>query len=235
MLHYFTPEDNALEDNDHHKNVRAHTEQPHNTSDDREFTIDEIRKVIEAMDNRKAPGEDNITGEIYKQTFNIFPKSITAMHNGCLRQGVFPKGWKTAKIIPITKPGKHNSVDASKYRPISLLNIGGKVLEKALINRINYHVYSTDYLNHNQYVFTPQTSTIDVIMAVTEFIEEGLRTGEVTVTESLDVEGAFNSAWWPSVLKNLKDSGAPGIYVTSLKATSPSELQPCLQILNWNE
>ena len=85
MLHYFTPEDNALEDNDHHKNVTAHTEQPHNTPDDREFTTDEIRKVIEAMDNRKAPGKDGVTGEIYKQTLNIFPKSITAMYNGCLR------------------------------------------------------------------------------------------------------------------------------------------------------
>ena len=105
MLHYFTPEDNALEDNDHHKNVRANTEQPHNTPDDREFTIDEIRKVIEAMDNRKAPGEDGITGEIYKQTFNIFPKSITSMYNGCLRQEVFPKGWKTAKIIRSLNPG----------------------------------------------------------------------------------------------------------------------------------
>ena len=116
---------------------------------------------------------------------------------------------ENSKNNPITKPGKHNSVDASKYRPISLLNIGGKVLEKALINRINYHVYSTEYLNHNQYGFTPQTSTIDAVMAVTEFIEEGFRTGEVTVTVSLDVEGAFNSAWWPSVLKNLKDSGCP--------------------------
>ena len=46
-------------------------------------------------------------------------------------------------------------------------------------------------------------------MAVTEFIEEGFRTGEATVTVSLDVEGAFNSAWWPSVLKNLKGSGCP--------------------------
>ena len=140
------------------------------------------------MDGRKAPGEDGITGEIYKHTFNIFPKSITALYNGCLRQGVFPKRWKNAKIIPISKPGKENSEEASKYRPISLINIGGKVLEKALINRINYHVYSTDYLNHNQYGFTPQTSTIDAIKAATEFIEEGFSRGEITATVSLDVE-----------------------------------------------
>lgn len=152
MLEYFTPDDNELEDNDHHKHIRAQTEYPPNAQDDRDFTIDEIRNIIEGMDSRKAPGEDGITGEIYKHNFNIFPKSITAMYNECLlRQGVFPKRWKIEKIIPILQPGKENSEEASKYRPISLINIGGKVLEKAIINRINHHVHSTDYLNHNQY------------------------------------------------------------------------------------
>jgi len=44
-----------------------------------------------------------------------------------------------SKNYPTIKPGKENSTDPSKYRPISLLNIGGKVLEKLLTNRINYH------------------------------------------------------------------------------------------------
>jgi len=56
-------------------------------------------------------------------------------------KGVLPKkNWKIAKIIPIAKPDKEDSLDPSKYRPISLLNIGGKVLEKLLINRIMLHV-----------------------------------------------------------------------------------------------
>ena len=52
------------------------------------------------------------------------------MYNGCLRKGVFPEIWKKAKIMPITKPDTQNSQDVTKYRPISLLNIGGKILEK---------------------------------------------------------------------------------------------------------
>jgi len=46
-------------------------------------------------------------------------------------------------------------------------------------------------------------------MAVKEFVQEGFSRGEITVTVSLDVEGAFNAAWWPSVLKNLQESGCP--------------------------
>ena len=131
------------------------------------------------------------------------------MYNGYLKNGIFQEVWKKAKIIPITKPDTQNSPDVTKYRPISLLNIGGKILEKALINRINHHMKSTEFLKKNQYGFIPQTSTIYVIMAVKEFVQEGFSRGEVTVTVSLDVEGAFSSAWWPSVLKNLQESGCP--------------------------
>jgi len=45
-------------------------------------------------------------------------------------------------VIPVTKPGKDNSEEVSKVLPISLLNVGGKVLEIVLINRINYHANS---------------------------------------------------------------------------------------------
>jgi len=50
-------------------------------------------------------------------------------------------------IIPITKPGKEGSDEVSKFPPpISLLGIGGKVLEKLLINRINHHVFSRGHM-----------------------------------------------------------------------------------------
>jgi len=63
-----------------------------------------------------------------------------------LEKGVFPtKNWKIAKIIPIAKPGKEGGLDSSKYLPIILLIIEGKVLEELLINRIMHHVYKIDF------------------------------------------------------------------------------------------
>jgi hypothetical protein len=208
MMDTFTPKDNRRDDNDYHKQVRALTKQPANTADDWEFTLEEISNIIASMNN-KAPGQDGITGVIYNQAFKTVPTFITAIYNGCLKQGIFPTKWKKAKLIPIIKPGKENNYEVSKYRPISLLNIGGKVPEKLMINRINHHVFTTEYINKNQYGFRPQTSTIDAVMALKDYIEEGFRSGEVTVLVTLDVEGAFNSAWWSSILKSLNDSGCP--------------------------
>jgi len=161
------------------------------------------------MDNKKVPGEDGITGDIYNHTFKILPKSITAIYNGCLRDRVFPKRWKRTKLIPIIKFGQENSYEVSKYRLISLLSVGGRVLEKVMISRINHHVYTNDYINKSQYVFTPQLSTTDAAMAVKDVVEAGFSSGEVATLVSLDVEGTFNFAWWPNILKSLKVSGCP--------------------------
>jgi len=112
-----------------------------------------------------------------------------------LRKSCFPKKWKKVKIIPITKPGKETSKDVTKFRPISLINVGGKVLEKLLINRIMHHVYSNNLLNHNHFGFTPKKSAIDAALAVKECLEEGMIQGHIAIPVSLDVKGAFDAAW----------------------------------------
>ena len=117
-----------------------------------------------------------------------------------------------AKLIPIIKPGYEKSHEVSKYRPISLLNVGGKVLEELLINRINHHLFTNDYASNNQYGFTPQRNMTDAALAAREYIEEGFGNGEVVALVSLDVAGAFISAWWPSILKPSGTAGAPGTY-----------------------
>jgi hypothetical protein len=88
--------------------------------------------------------------------FERFPQLLTSLHNDCLRKGCFPKRWKRARIIPLIKLGKENCNDASKYRPIILLNVGGKVSEKLLINKIMQYLYSNGLLNKKQFGFSPQ-------------------------------------------------------------------------------
>jgi hypothetical protein len=96
---------------------------------------------------------------------------MTLIYNECLRTGFFPTNWKTARILPITKPGREDSTDPSKYRPISLIKTAGKVSEKRLIKRIMHHLHQTEFLNQNQYGFTPRKNTTDATMEVRKFIE----------------------------------------------------------------
>jgi hypothetical protein len=113
----------------------------------------------------------------------------------------FLKRWKIAKIIPITKPGKENSTDLTKYRPI---NIGGKVLEKILINRITYYIYKNRLMTNRQFRFTPQKNTTDAAIEAKRFIEPVLENRGVVIMTSVDVKGAFEAASWQSILYGLK-------------------------------
>jgi len=171
-MEYFIPDDSESSDSAHHTHIRHEIEEPLDTPDDVEFTKEEMLAVIEKFDPGKAPGEGGQNSEIPLKTFKRFPTFITGLYNEWLRRGYFPKQWKHSIIIPIIKPGKEGSTEVTKYRPISLLNVRGKVLEKLLIDRINHHAFSNSLLNGNQYGFLPQKSTIDAALAVKSFIEK---------------------------------------------------------------
>ena len=128
MTDLLIPEDSTQDDTIQHKNTKRLADQQIDAANDRDFTQDKVRQTIESLNPRKAPGLDGITREILTLIFQSTLQTITAMYNKCLERGHFPEQWKITKIIPITKPGKEDSYDPSKYRPISLLNIDGKVL-----------------------------------------------------------------------------------------------------------
>ena len=204
MMGTLATEDEEEVDNKYHKLIRAQTETLI-TEDDKLFTPAEITDSINGMNKNKAPGEDGITSDIFQCTFNLLPKSTTAMYNSCLRTCCFPRMWKRAKIIRIVKPEKATSDDISKCRPISLINTAAKVLEKVLINRIMHHIYSHNLLSINQFGFTPQKSTIVAVMALKDFVQESINEGQYVAVISLDVKGAFDAAWWPGILASLKN------------------------------
>ena len=95
----------------------ALTQTPIDT-DDEEFTVQEVMNMVQGMGNKKAPGEDGIPSEVWKGVVETLPSYLTAIYNGCLKKGVFPKRWKKAKIVPIIKPGKEGSDEVNKFRRI---------------------------------------------------------------------------------------------------------------------
>ena len=46
-------------------------------------------------------------------------------------------------------------------------------------------------------------------MVVKEFVQDSLAEGDVIALVSLDVQGAFDAAWWPAILKEMRDCGSP--------------------------
>jgi hypothetical protein len=100
LIEQLIPKDDAQDDTDRHMNIRRLAEQPIGTTDDKEFTQDEVRRIIESFNPRKSRGPDGITSEILTFVFKSLPKTVTSIYNKCLRRRRFPKNWKIGKIIP---------------------------------------------------------------------------------------------------------------------------------------
>jgi len=73
----------------------------------------------------------------------------------------------------------------------------GKILDKLHINGINHHLHRNELLTKRQFEFTPQRSTIDAAMEAKLFIAPILENRGIVIMTSLDVQEAFDSAWWP--------------------------------------
>jgi hypothetical protein len=94
MLDYLFTKDEENNDSDYHKTIRTLTELPIQTADDREYTPEEIGNAVDAINSKKAPGDDGITSDIFQRAYIQFPNLINTLYNEYLRQGCFPKRWK---------------------------------------------------------------------------------------------------------------------------------------------
>ena len=81
-----------------------------------------------------------------------------------MSEGKFPTLWKSARLVPVPKSG--DKADASNYRPISLLSVVGKLLEKYVYSLLWNHLQEHAPLSTNQWGFQSGKSTVTSLLAV---------------------------------------------------------------------
>jgi len=88
----------------------------------------EIYQIINRFNNKKSPGSDNIGPRLLKEIATEIVEPLVYLCNLSLLTGVVPDSLKIARVIPVFKKG--DSCLVGNYRPISLLSIFDKILEK---------------------------------------------------------------------------------------------------------
>ncbi|CAK1584821.1 unnamed protein product [Parnassius mnemosyne] len=209
LANTFYPEDNPDMDNEEQAEMRNNTQNIINKINNEHiptpnlFTQNEIEQILRNINPKKAPGADGLTSDICQAAFESNPEVLQSIYNKCLIIGHFPKLWKNATIKIIPKPNKEDYTQPKAYRPIGLLPVLGKILEKLFINRVQWQLGKENKMNHRQYGFTPQKSTEDALYDTMALIKKGLKEKSIVVLVSLDIEGAFDNAWWPAIINEL--------------------------------
>jgi hypothetical protein len=135
------------------------------------------------------------------------PDIFVAIANKYLELGHFPTRWKNASVVILRKNGKDDYADPKSYRPIGLLPVMGKILEKMLVGRIKWHVVPG--ISPRQYGFMPQRSTEDALYTLMQRIRTSIEGKPIITLVSLDIEGAFDNAWWPLIRIRLAETSCP--------------------------
>ena len=68
------------------------------------------------------------------------------------------------------------------------------------MNRIMHYMHSHNLLSENQYGFAPQTGTGDAVMDLKDYAQRSMEEEQYVAIISLDIQGAFDAAWWPGIL-----------------------------------
>ncbi|CAG4990274.1 unnamed protein product [Parnassius apollo] len=161
------------------------------------------------MSPKKAPGLDNFRSDICQQFATDYPRLLTDILNRCLTLQHFPDQWKTAYVKIIPKPGKSDYSALESFRPIGLLPVFGKLLEKLFIKRVVYHAQRNNRLNKFQFGFREQTNTCEAIHTALKIIKLAKSEKHLSIAISLDIKAAFDNAWWPALFHRLRHIQCP--------------------------
>lgn len=152
---------------------------------------EELERPINSIDTYKSSKIYHISTRYFKDCLICSIDKACLLCNRIFLDGKFPNAWKEANIIPIFKKGNNKMV--KNYRPISLLHVIGKIVEKLMHTRIYNFLEDTEYFTPYQGGFRPGHGTTETIVAMLNYIYNGLNNNEITATVFFDLSKAFDS------------------------------------------
>lgn len=149
----------------------------------------EIRKAISKLKNGKAPCPDGITAKPLKNAHSTIYTTLENIYNYCLETNYFPHEWKARTCRFLHKHGKPPE-NPSSYRPITLINLLGKALERIILNRMEAIKSPTP---NSQHGFREKLGTATQLTRTVIFIQNVKSRGRTACVVSLDLSKAFNT------------------------------------------
>ena len=168
----------------------------------------EVLDLIGDLSDASA-GYDSVPTHLIKKIKNEIVKPLTHICNISFQTGVFPSQLKQSKVIPLHKGGTKS--DLHNYRPISLLSVFSKIIEKLMYMRFEIFLEDNEVLIDQQYGFRKKKSTTGAILRLTDYILKSFDERKFVIAAFLGLSKAFDTVDHNVLITKLNYIGVRGV------------------------
>ena len=160
-----------------------------------------VSKILTNLRNAKSVGLDQIDTNIIKLVKNEILPSLTHIINLSIQQSTFPANFKIAKVVPLFK--KDDKLDPKNYRPVAILPIFSKILERVIYLQVTEYFELNGLLHPNHHGYRSNHNTTTALLQMYDSWVEASDRGEYSSVCFLDLSAAFDVVDHDLLLKKL--------------------------------
>ena len=170
-----------------------------------EPTLEEVRRTVLKLKNKKAPGTDNLPGELFKCGGETVIVSLHELMVQVWRAETIPDEWMLGIICPLFKKG--DKLDCGNYRGITLLNTAYKIFAEILFQRLL--PYAEGNIGEYQCGFRNGRSTTDQLFGIRQILEKCREFNIETHHLFIDFKAAYDKIIRKELWKIMAEFGFP--------------------------
>jgi len=168
----------------------------------------DILYLLQHLDVRKSVGPDGLSSRFLKEVAEQILIPLTKIFNESLKSGNVPQAWKCSNVTPVHKSG--SSDDPGNFRPISVVPVTAKILEKIVSTQLQSFLERNELLSPYQGTYHHGKSTEQLLLVASDTVSQAMDSGKPSCIAFLDLRKAFDSLDHALFLQRLHNLGVWG-------------------------